>query len=122
MVQVQPGDSLSKADKSGHRKETVAAAHRRHNRETDARTGGEATVPGSSAGHVTSPMGPVMQPAPVVRTPVATAYQDNIEFKLVSAVGSIRGQTIKMTVVLTTTAANWHIWSAVKSIIDPGWK
>ncbi len=33
--------------------------------------------------------------------------------------GNIRTQTIKMTVVRTTSAANWHIWSDVHSIIDP---
>lgn len=47
-----------------------------------------------------------------------TLYADNIEFTLLSAIGSVGAQTIKMTVVLKTNAANWEINERVQSIID----
>ena len=48
-----------------------------------------------------------------------TTEVEDIELKLLSAEGSSRAQTIRMTVVLTNHAANRFIWSAVESIIDP---
>lgn len=39
-------------------------------------------------------------------------------FKLMSAVGSRGGQTVKITMLSTTGAANWRIWTAVQATID----
>ncbi len=62
-------------------------------------------------------------PAPVTaqrsRGPIQTAHSDNIEFKLMKTIGSLKTQTVTITIVLTTNVANWHIWSDVCSIIDP---
>lgn len=57
-------------------------------------------------------------PTPKVISPLQIANADNIEFKLLTAEGSSRGQTIKMTLVLTTSAANWKIQSHIRSIFD----
>lgn len=63
---------------------------------------------------------PVQAPAnPTISHPLQSTFSDNIEFKLLKAVGNSKAQTITITIVLTTTAANWYIMSSVKSIIDP---
>lgn len=63
---------------------------------------------------------PVQAPANLVTNyPVQSTFSDNIEFKLLKAVGNANAQTITITMVLTTTAANWYIMSSVRSIIDP---
>lgn len=51
--------------------------------------------------------------------PIQSTFSDNIEFKLLKAVGNAHAQTITITMTLTTTAANWYINSSVRSIIDP---
>ncbi|SEM00617.1 hypothetical protein SAMN04488505_103113 [Chitinophaga rupis] len=61
---------------------------------------------------------PVNMPT-VTNEPIQTTTSDNIEFKLMKAEGNSKAQSIKLTMVLTTSAANWYIMSAVKSIIDP---
>lgn len=43
---------------------------------------------------------------------------DNILFKLTKVEGDSKAQTVKCTIVLTTSAANWYINSDVRSIID----
>lgn len=50
--------------------------------------------------------------------PMNTITSDKIEFKLLKAEGNSKSQTVTFTFVLTTSAANWYINSAVKSIID----
>ena len=55
---------------------------------------------------------------PTSQAPLETIFSDNIEFTLLSAVGSAGAQTITMTVLLKTSAANWQIGSHVESIID----
>jgi hypothetical protein len=55
----------------------------------------------------------------VINQLIEITTSDNIEFKLTKAEGNSKAQTIKITMVLTTSAANWYIMSAVKSIIDP---
>jgi hypothetical protein len=61
----------------------------------------------------------VVSPAPVVTQPLQTTISDNIEFKLTKVEGNSKAQSIKITMVLTTSAANWYIMSHVESIIDP---
>lgn len=59
-----------------------------------------------------------MPPVARTATPLQTTELEDIEFKLLSAEGNSRAQTIKMTVLLTNHAANRYIWSAVESISD----
>ena len=105
----QPGDSAFKGAKGIRVKETASTIHRKHLYQPGAKTGAQES-------EITAPTVPAQ--LHTVKLPLETAFADDIEFKLVSAIGSVRAQTIKMTIVLTTTAANWHIWSAVRSIID----
>jgi hypothetical protein len=63
---------------------------------------------------ITSPVSP-----PKHIEPMQVANSDNIEFKLMKAVGSSKAQSVTITMILTTSAANWYIMSYVKSIIDP---
>ncbi|SHM69880.1 hypothetical protein [Chitinophaga sp. CF418] len=55
----------------------------------------------------------------IAKQPIQITTSDNIEFKLTKAEGNSKAQTIKLTILLTTSAANWYIMSAVRSIIDP---
>jgi hypothetical protein len=50
--------------------------------------------------------------------PVKEVNSDNIDFKLLKVEGNSKSQTITATLTLKTSAANWYIMSAVKSIID----
>jgi len=61
---------------------------------------------------------PRVSPQSPPQTPLEILYADNTEFALLSAVGSVGAQTIKMTMVLKTSAANWQIAEEVQSIID----
>jgi hypothetical protein len=112
-------DSSAHVVKSLHRSETTNVAHKRHPK-TDSKPATGETQPesrqdGQSGKVVESPF-----ERPILRTsaPLQKTNEEDIEFKLVSAEGSARAQTIKMTVVLTNRAANRYIWSAVHSITD----
>jgi hypothetical protein len=94
----QQVDSISKPVKNPQPNKAALLSHRRHSHPVDTNTA-------------------KITPPPIVN-PIQRAYLDNTEFKLMSAIGSIHAQTIKMTVILTTSAANWNLNSAVQSIID----
>lgn len=119
-IEARQADSLSKPEKSQPRKDPQAlVSKRRHSRSTS-----PATPVNSNPQSGISPNEKKEEyhtPTTLRKTaaPIQIANSDNIEFKLLSAEGSIRAQTIKMTVILTTSAANWHVWSDVHSIIDP---
>jgi hypothetical protein len=57
-------------------------------------------------------------PPPRPAEPLQSTTTDNIEFKLLKAEGNTRSQSITMTLVLTTSAANHRIDADVRSIID----
>lgn len=57
-------------------------------------------------------------PTSNINHPIQSTFSDNIEFKLLKAVGNTHAQNITITMTLTTTAANWYILSSVHSIID----
>jgi len=97
---------------------TSPVAHKRHPRAPVTRPADGAEVgPGQDAGNRGTALA-VSTPVTAPKVALQWAFQDNTEFKLLSAEGSTRGQTVKMTVVLTTKSANWGMWTAVKSIID----
>lgn len=114
----QAADSLSPPEKGQHKAETASLAHKRHLKPD--------SKPATSEGHlgnretsVTSGANPPAERSvPRVIVPIQIANAEDIEFKLFSAEGSKRAQTIRMTVILTNRAANRFIWSDVHSIID----
>lgn len=53
-----------------------------------------------------------------INEPIKEITSDKINFKLIKVEGNSKTQTITMTVVLKTNAANWYIMSSVNSIID----
>jgi hypothetical protein len=75
------------------------------------------TVPANSTASATSTASAPV-PASVPVRPLQSTVSDNIEFKLLKAEGNAMTQSITMTMVLTTSAANWYIMSSVKTIID----
>ena len=112
-----------------HRVATVTNQHRRHSKvepktagsgvktQNDDRTAASGTPAGSDKSQPVKNDGPPVT-TPRVARPLQTTEVEDIEFKLLSAEGSSRAQTIRMTVVLTNHAANRFIWSAVQSITD----
>jgi hypothetical protein len=99
-------DSLSKLTKNQtERKETSLSSKRHH--------------PGTAILQTPVNSGPPPVTAQRSKGPIQTAYSDNIEFKLMKAIGNSKTQTVTITIVLITNVANWHIWSDVHSIIDP---
>lgn len=54
-----------------------------------------------------------------INFPIQSTFSDNIEFKLLKAVGNSHAQPITIIMTLTTTAANWSINSSIRSIIAP---
>jgi hypothetical protein len=107
-------DSLSHAPVIVHRKDPPSQRH--HTVATPAKPGGVKTenkVPRQEDSGSTNSSKPVTLAAPLER-----AVADNTEFRLMRAEGNIHAQTIKMTLVLITSSANWHIMQDVRSIID----
>jgi hypothetical protein len=111
---VRPSDSAAYTGTGVRRKEVAAPAHKRRGVATSAKTDGGGGVDQAPEDVSTSP---VTKAAPLA-APLERAVADNIEFRLMRAEGSIRAQSIKMTVVLITTAADWAIRHDVQSIID----
>ncbi len=114
----QAPDSSGRPDKGQHRPKYASLAHKRHVKPD--------SKPANSEGHLGSGESPVIRggetrvekPVTRVMGPIQVANAEDIEFKLLSAEGSVRAQTIRMTVILTNRAANRFIWSDVHSIID----
>jgi len=114
----QGPDSSGRPEKGQHRSETASLTHKRHLKPD--------LKPATSEGHLgngESPVSrdgtpPVEKPVTRVIAPIQIADAEDIEFKLLSAEGSVRAQTIRMTVILTNRAANRFIWSDVHSITD----
>ena len=50
--------------------------------------------------------------------PIKEVNSDNIDFKLLKFEGDSKNQTITATLTLKTSAANWYVFSNIKSIID----
>jgi hypothetical protein len=111
---VRSSDSAAYTGTGVRRKEVAAPSHKRHGVGAAAKMDGGSGVDQVPQG-VSKP--PVTKPAPLA-APLERAVADNIEFRLMRAEGSSRAQTIKMTVVLITTAADWAIRHNVQSIID----
>jgi hypothetical protein len=112
-----------------HRVASITPSRRRHAKgdtkaagngvktQDDSKTaGGGAPYGGNKPQEVTNDAPPAA--APRVVRPLQVTEVEDIQFKLLSAEGSSRAQTIRMTVVLTNHAANRFIWSAVESISD----
>jgi hypothetical protein len=55
---------------------------------------------------------------PKSNSPIQVITFDNIEFKLLNVTGNSTTQSVTFILILTTNAANWHISSNVRSIID----
>jgi hypothetical protein len=99
--------------------QTASLSHKSHRRKPDvAIPATDGNVQGTTklSDKIATPA--AEKPKPMPATPLQVANSDNIEFKLISAVGSTKAQTITITMVLITSAANWYIMSAVHSIID----
>ena len=123
-IAVPPTDSLSQPANSLHKKETTSVAHRRHSTSGVAKPAGQTRQEGenSSTENKGTPseesvISTTPKPTPLA-APLERAEADDIEFRLMRAEGNIRAQTIKMTVVLITTAADWSIREHIQSIID----
>jgi hypothetical protein len=126
-IAVTPTDSSSHPTNNFHKKETTPVVHKHHISGSPAKPegqSGETTTEGAGsdgAGKVlpsgTSTVPVTPKPTPLA-APLERAMADDIEFRLMRAEGSIRAQTIKMTVVLVTTAADWSIREMVQSIMD----
>jgi hypothetical protein len=116
----KPIDSVSSQAKRRHRPTTASVSHKSHVPYTDPKLASdEANTRNTENANVASAQPIVEKLVPKVTTPLRTTYSDNIEFKLIKAVGSVSAQTITMTVNLTTDKGNWYILSYVQSIIDP---
>jgi hypothetical protein len=114
---------------NAHRPPTITSSRRRHVKvepktagsgvktQNDDRTVGGVTPAGGDKNQQVKSDGPSVGVPRVVR-PLQTTEVEDIEFTLLSAEGSSRAQTIRMTVVLTNHAANRFIWSAVESMSD----
>jgi hypothetical protein len=126
-IAVTPTDSLSQPANNIHKKENTLVAHKHHSSFGAAKPAGQNGQTrqegenSSTEDKVTpsgeSPVPTIPKPAPLA-APLERAEADDIEFRLMRAEGSIRAQTIKMTVVLITTAADWSIRETIQSIID----
>lgn len=126
-IAVAPTDSSSHLTNNFHKKETAPVTHKHHISGGPAKPEGQnggTTADGTGSGGEGKvlPSGtstaPVMPKPTPLAAPLERAMADDIEFRLMRAEGSIRAQTIKMTVVLVTTAADWDIREMVQSIID----
>ncbi|GGB26327.1 hypothetical protein [Puia dinghuensis] len=98
---------------SSHRLTTSTLAHR-HRPKTDAKPLTDEVDPAGRETSAGKGAESVVKTAPRVASPLQTTEAEDIEFKLLSAEGSSRAQTIRMTVVLTNHAANRFIWSDVQ--------
>ncbi|HUB61145.1 MAG TPA: hypothetical protein VL978_10605 [Puia sp.] len=115
-VAAAPTDSPVHVGTNVHRKDLSPLTHRHRSVSTSAKAEGGSWVdhaPQQGEGVSQLVTKPVSLAAPLER-----AEADDIEFRLMRAEGSIRAQTIKMTVVLITTAADWAIRQDIQSIID----
>lgn len=101
-----------------HHATTTASLHRRHSKAESKPATADSESAGPEVGRINAAKPPVEKAAPKPPVPLQTAEAEDIEFRLVSAEGSARAQTIRMTLVLTNHAANRFIWSAVESISD----
>jgi len=110
----------AKQEKNQGKAQNASLSHKSHRRKPDVETPArDENVQGSIKMSDNTAMPAVVRPKPKLPYPVQVTNSDDIEFKLLNAEGSSRAQTIKMTMVLTTSDANRYIWSAVNSIIDP---
>ncbi len=131
----QAGPSPSTVDSSATatppKKDPSALSARKHHPKTDAPAfsgnpgGGASTArnadPKTDPAATTQRSDPKTDPyvaPPRPAEPLQSTTTDNIEFKLLKAQGNTRTQSITMTLVLTTSAADHTISSDVRSIID----
>ena len=111
-------DSI-KREKSQIKPQTASSSHKIHSRKPGVltpSTDGNTQSQTRYSGNTETP--PIEKPKPTPSAPLQIAYSDNIEFKLISVIGSTKAQSVTITMVLITSAANWYIMSAVHSIID----
>lgn len=111
-------DSL-KQERSQIKPQMAPLSHKIHSRKPSVVAPSTDGDTQSQARHLDNTERPPMdKPKPASSAPLQIAYSDNIEFKLISATGSVKAQSITITMVLITSAANWYILSTVRSIID----
>ena len=117
LARQQPIDSVARPAGSPH-PVTTGLNHRRHPVKKDSSPAGGSGQADLPTGKPSDPS-VTTKPPPRVASPLQVTSAEDIQFKLVSAEGFTRAQTIRMTVVLINSAANRHVWSDVHSIVDP---